>query len=703
MNTVDATKEILKELDDVGFSDFDFPRAQLLAERLRSLLNVASYYYYVKDDPLIADSEYDRLFRALQRIEVTFPQLITPDSPTHRVGGEPLDRFEKVQHAVPLLSLGNAFDVDEITAWYQRCKRGLSPHLGSDVDPPLTAELKLDGLAVSLTYEGGLMSVAATRGNGVEGENITKNVRTIRSVPLSLRKETPTAETSLPEYLEVRGEIYIKTSDFEKLNDRLISEGEKTFANPRNAAAGSLRQLDPSITAQRLLSFTAYGIGRVSISTPRSQYDLLAWLRPMGFPTDMHTLGRANLQQVLDFCAYWTDFRNSLDYEIDGVVIKIDDVDAQETLGNVSSAPRWAVAFKFPAREATTRLRKILVNVGRTGAIKPEAALEPVEIGGVIVSQATLHNEDYIVNRDIRVGDTVIVKRAGDVIPQVVKPILDIRTGDERPWRMPEVCPACQSPLVRLPDEADYYCVSTDCPAQFIRLVEHFACRAAMDIEGLGSKLAALLVNESLVSHLPDLYRLTVEELKRLDGFAEKRALNLIAGIEASKQRTLSRLLFALGIRHVGKTTAEMIVTQYESLDALNQAEKEGLEAIEGVGSVIAESIVDWFQISDNRRLVSELQMLGVNTERLEEEILDTSSKSDIDGKSFVITGTLARMTRKDAQDLIKRMGGRVVSSVSKNTDYVVVGDNPGSKYDRARSLEIAILDEEGLLRMVGG
>jgi len=703
MNVVAAARELLTELGNQDLHRFDAGRARDLADRLRSVLNITGYYYYVKDDPLISDSEYDRLFRALQNIEFQYPQLTSPDSPTHRVGGEPLDRFEKVQHSIPLLSLGNAFNVGEITAWYERCKRGLASQPGETGDPLLTAELKLDGLAVSLTYERGYLSVAATRGNGIEGENITKNIRTVHSVPLNLRSQSFSDDQPVPEYIEVRGEIYIRTDDFEDLNTRLSSEGEKTFANPRNAAAGSLRQLNPSVTARRPLSFTAYGVGRVSDATPESQYDLLTWLHPLGFPTDTHTLGRATLKQVIEFCEFWTDQRHTLDYEIDGVVIKIDDIILQQRLGNISNAPRWAVAFKFPAREATTRLSNIIVNVGRTGAIKPEAVLESVEIGGVIVSQATLHNEDYIINRDIRIGDTVVVKRAGDVIPQVVKPIIDIRVGSEQQWRMPAYCPECHSRLIRLPDEADYYCASTDCPAQFIRLVEHFAGRTAMDIEGLGSKLAVLLVREGLVSHLPDLYRLTMENLMPLEGFGEKRALNLIAGLEESKHRMLSRLLFALGIRYIGKTTAELIVRHYDSLDTLMTVERHELESIEGIGGVIAESLVDWFDISDNQRLISDLKELGVNTRRLDEELPEQLPQSGIAGKRFVITGTLAGMTRKDAQNLIKRLGGKISSSVSKQTDYLVVGENPGSKYEKARSLDVAILDETGLKHLAEG
>ena len=715
MNLVHATQQIERALAQADLDALPHEEAAALVRELRPLLHAHSRRYYVEDDPVITDGEYDRLFTALQTIEARFPDLVTPASPTQRVGGAPLERFEKVRHAVPLLSLGNAFDLDGVRAWYERCGRGLvKAGYDEDVRPVLTAELKIDGLAVALTYRDGRLEVAATRGSGVVGENITQNARTIRAIPLQIAPRPDSREDSQdgqadvqtdvrpPRSIEVRGEIYMRQSDFERLNERLAANEEKVFANPRNAAAGSLRQLDPAVTATRPLSFFAYGVGPVDGEAPASQHALLEWLGRLGLPTNPYVTRFDELDGALAFCERWTADRDTLDYEIDGVVLKIDDVAQQEALGFVSNAPRWAVAFKFPAREATTRLLDIFVNVGRTGAIKPEAKLEPVEVGGVTVSQATMHNEDFIASRDLRIGDTVIVKRAGDVIPQVVKAVVEARTGAETPWQMPERCPACGSELVRLPGEAERYCLSSDCPAQFIRLVEHYAARGAMDIEGLGEKMAILLVEKNLIRHLADLYRLKQEDLEGLEGFAEKRAQNLIAGIERSKARPLSRLLFALGLRHVGKTVAELLVARYESLEALSKASQEDLEAIDGIGPRIAESVADWFALDDNRHLIEDLDALGVNTRRLPEEA-PPPDDGPAAGKVYVVTGTLPSLSRKEAQDLIKKAGGKVSSAVSKNTDFLVAGAEPGpKKIEKARELGVAVLDEAELVGMLG-
>lgn len=701
MDVIQETRDLLEAVRTCDPAALEREAAARLADRLRPVLRYHSHRYYVEDDPVVSDAEYDVLFHALRAVEAAYPDLQTPESPTLRVGGTPLERFEKVRHAVPLLSLGNAFDFDDVKAWYVRCCKNLQERRGTEAKPAVTAELKLDGLAVALTYVDGRLSVAATRGNGVEGENITSNARTIPAVPLVVPVDGRAADISVPSRLEVRGEVFMRKSDFERLNERLTAAGERPFANPRNAAAGSLRQLDPNVTASRPLTFNAYGVGPVSADVPPAQFEMLQWLARFGFPLNPHTTRCDDLQAALDFCAHWTERRDELDYEIDGVVLKIDAFEDQEALGFVSNAPRWAVAYKFPAREATTRLADIFINVGRTGAIKPEARLEPVEIGGVTVTLATLHNEDYIRSRDIRVGDLVVVKRAGDVIPAVIKPIVEARTEELPVWQMPETCPACGSRLVRLPDEADYYCMSNDCPAQFIRLVEHYAARGAMDIEGLGSRLAVQLVESNLVHHLSDLYRLTVDDLLKLEGFGPKRAQNLLDGIDASRHRPLSRLLFGLGIRHVGKTVAELIVGRFASLDELARAAREELECIEGIGTVIAESVVDWFQVEDNRQLGRELAELGVNTERLPEEAAPEADATAVAGKTFVITGTLPSFARKEAESLIKRAGGRVTGSVSRSTDYLVAGENPGSKIDRARELDVPILDEAGLVSLL--
>ena len=701
MNIVDESRGLLAHLQEVDLGKLHQEDAGGLVERLRRAIDVHDRRYYELDDPLIADAEYDVLYEALADIEARFPDLASSDSPTRRVGGDPLTRFEKVRHPQPLLSLGNAFDEDDVRAWYDRCVRTLEKEAGITAPPAVIAELKIDGLAVALTYVDGVLTTAATRGNGFEGENITRNVETIRAIPLGIPR-TGSESIEAPRRIETRGEIFLRKRDFQKLNDGLAERGEKVFANPRNAAAGSLRQLDPRVTASRPLSFFAYAVGPVDGDVAESQSELLSKLGELGFPIDPHVSRFESIDEAIAFCTEWAVKRDELDYEIDGVVLKIDDFGLQEVLGYVSNAPRWAVAFKFPAREATTRLLDIVVNVGRTGAIKPEAVLEPVNIGGVTVSQATLHNEDYIVSRDIRIGDAVLVKRAGDVIPQVVKPIPESRTGAEEEWRMPTHCPACGTELERLADEADYYCVSIDCPAQFIRLVEHYASRGAMDIEGLGSKMAILLVEQDIVAHLSDIYRLTADDLLTLEGFGPRRAQNLLDGIKRSKDRPLSRLLFGLGIRHVGKTTAELLVARFASLDEIGRADIETLADVEGIGPVIAESVVDWFRKDDNRRLVRELEELGVNVDRTpEEEPVTVADDSPIAGKVFVLTGTLPTLSRTEASNLIKQAGGKTSSSVSSNTDFVVAGASAGSKLEKAEALGISVLDESELLRLL--
>jgi len=669
-------------------------QARSLHGRLNDVILAHDHRYYVLDDPVIADAEYDQLYRALVELEERYPALRSPASASQRVGGPPLERFEKVRHPEPLLSLSNALNTDDLRAWYDRCRRGLQAQFGTDVKPDLVAELKIDGLAVALTYVDGRLATGATRGDGRIGENVTANVATIRSVPLRLLAGAM-PDRDPPERIEVRGEVFMRRSELADLNDRLAARGERTYANPRNAAAGSLRQLDPRITAARPLSFFAYAVGPSDGSLPGTQHELLSLLAAFGFPVNEHQRGFSEIDDVVAFADEQAARREELDYEIDGVVVKIDNFEMQARLGFISNAPRWAIALKFPAREATTTLLGITVNVGRTGAIKPEAVLEPVQIGGVTVSQATLHNEDYVVSRDIRIGDTVVVKRAGDVIPQVVQPVVEARSGSETPWRMPANCPACGSELVRLPDEADYYCLSSDCPAQFIRLLEHYASRGAMDIEGLGSQLAVLLASKGLVRRLSDLYRLQLADLMNLDGFGMRRAGNLLAGIDTSRRRPLARLLTGLGMRHVGSTTAELLVRHFASLNELATATREDLEAVEGIGTITAESIADWFALEDNRQLVEELTEQGVNVQRLPGEVPAPHSEGPFTGKSVVITGSLSDLTRKEAEQAITARGGKVSSSVSKNTDLVVAGENPGSKLERARELGVTVVDEE--------
>ncbi len=693
------TRELLSHIEANGASGTLFSDPETLVANLRDVIRFHDRRYYVKDDPVITDGEYDRLFAYLQQLEDARPELRDDTSPTQRVGGAPLDAFEKVRHPEPLLSLSNAFDAEDLAAWYDRCRRGLSGHLEADDPLPVSAELKIDGLAVALTYRSGRLITAATRGDGRVGENITRNVRTIRSIPLKLED----SDRDMPEQFEVRGEVFMRRSRFEAFNKALEERGEKPFANPRNAAAGSLRQLDPTVTAERPLDFFAYGVGPSNGWIPESQHQTLKWLSDLGFPVGGKAEYFESLDALQEFCERWAEDRDSLDYEIDGVVVKVDSVEYQRVLGTISNAPRWAVAYKFPAREATTTLTDIIVNVGRTGAIKPEAVLAPVHIGGVTVSQATLHNADYISDRDIRIGDTVVVKRAGDVIPQVVRPVVDARSGEEQEWSMPDVCPSCGSEIIRLPDEADYFCVASDCPAQFIRLLEHFASRSAMDIEGLGSKLAVLLAEEGVVSTLADLYRLTVDDLLQLEGFAQKKAENLLDGIEASKEQPLHRLITGLGIRHVGRDAAMRLVHNYESLQEISEAGREELEMIDGIGPVTAESVHDWFEIEENVQLVEELRHLGVNTKRLAQEAPVTASESPIAGATFVLTGSLERFTRKEAKQEIEQRGGKVTGSVSGNTDFLVRGENPGSKLQAAEDRGVTVLSEEDFVALLDG
>ncbi len=694
MSLIADTRALQDTLDDLQVESLSTEEARPLVERLRAVVRKHDHRYYVEDDPLITDAEYDRLYRRLRDLEGAFPQLKSPDSPTQRVGGEPIDEFEKHEHPEPLLSLSNAFDGEELREWYERCQRGLNDRFGV-VEPALIAELKIDGVALALTYEEGRLDVAATRGNGTVGEDVTHNIRTVPRIPLRIPVRSENGQRP-PHRIEVRGEVFMRKSEFDALNERLLSEGEEPFANPRNAAAGTLRQLDPSVVARRPMSFFAFAIGPVSNGTPDTHSEELQFLEGLGLPMEEHTESFEGFEGVVDFCEYWVEHRDALDYEVDGVVVKIDRHDYREELGTIADAPRWAVAYKFPAREATTTLTDIEVNVGRTGAINPEAVLEPVEVGGVTVSQATLHNEDYIEERDIRIGDPVVVKRAGDVIPQVVRVVTDARTGDETPWSFPEHCPVCGTELVRLPDEADHFCPNSECPAQFKRLVEHFVQRDGMDVEGLGERLCYRLVDIGLIESLADLYRIEEDDLTPLEGFAEKSAHNLVSAIEASKDRPLNRLLFALGIPHVGKTVAETIVRHFSSLDELAGASRDRLVAIDGIGPKIAESIVDWFAVDENRALVAELKEVGVNVERQPHEApSEAEAALPLADATVVMTGSLPERTRTEASEAIEQAGGTVTSSVSGNTDVLVVGESPGSKLQQAQEEGTTILRVE--------
>ncbi len=698
---MDAARAALALLDRLpphldGLSVAD---AGALAADLRPVVDALAGAYYRDGESLVGDTQYDRLFHALRALEAAHPSLATADSPTHRVGGAPLERFEKVAHPEALLSLGNAFSEADLRAWHDRAVKGLASVL-DDEPPALAAELKIDGLAVALTYEAGVLVRAATRGDGRVGEDVTANARTIRDVPLRL------AVDDVPASVEVRGEIYLARARFEALNAAAAETGEKPLANPRNGAVGSLRQLDPGITARRGLSLFVYGVGPVEgdPAPPTTHTAALDRLAAWGFPVSPHRLGGASVGDVAAFCAHWAAHRDSLDFEIDGVVVKVDRLDYQALLGQVATAPRWAVAVKFPAREATTRLAAITHNVGRTGVVKPQAVLDPVDVGGVTVGKATLHNPDYVTSRDIRVGDLVVVKRAGDVIPAVVGPVVEARTGREVEYIAPTVCPACGRPIGRPDESADLRHLEGGCPAQLTRAVEHWAGRGAMDVDGLGKTIAAQLVAEGLVADLPDLYTLDRDALLALERFGEVKTDKLLSGIDASRHRPLARLLIGLGIRHVGETAARDLVAHHDSLDALAHAAQDdpaALEAIDGIGPIVATSVADWFADDANRATVERVKRLELNTRRLPGEAVATTDApaTAVAGLTFVLTGTLPTLTRPEAKRLIEAAGGKVVGSVSKKTDAVVAGEAAGSKLDAARELGVEVLDEAELLR----
>lgn len=662
-------------------------------EELRDILSYHGYRYYALDDPEISDSEYDLLMRELKAIEGRHPEWIVPDSPSQRVGAEPREAFVRVSHPVPMLSLTDAFSDEELWAWLDRIRRLLPV----ETDLGFVVEPKIDGLAVALTYENGRLVRGATRGNGTVGEEVTANVRTVKSVPLSI-PVLPGAAPVLPS-LEVRGEVYIPIGQFDALNESQMDKGQKIFANPRNAAAGSLRQLDPRITAERPLRLFAYGIGYAEGLSLSSQWEVLGLLRDEGFPVNEDIARFSSFSDVVAYCHEWMSKRDELPYEADGVVIKVDELATQDRLGAVGGQPRWAVAFKFPAREATTRLLDVRVNVGRTGTMNPYAVLEPVEIGGVTVKQASLHNFDIITRKDIRVGDRVVVKRAGDVIPQVVGPVVGVRTGSERVPDRPEQCPSCGEPVVQPESEIAIYCVNATCPAQLIRLLEHFVSRGAMEIQGLGSRTCALLVEKGLVQDVADLYFLKREDLLDVEGFGEKSTDNLLAAIEESKRRPYERLLAALGIHFVGGEVARTIARHFPTMKALMNAREEELESVGGIGPKIAESVVDYFAVDRNRQLIDKLGRAGVNLGSGKPE---ESVSGALAGLSFVITGTLASMRREEAKALVESYGGRVSGSVSSKTDYVLTGSNPGgTKVSAAQRLGVPLIDEAELRRLM--
>ena len=741
--------------------------ARLRSEELRSNINYHNHRYYVLDAPEISDGEYDELLNELRGLEEAYPELITPDSPTQRVGAAPLEAFSTVEHRAPLLSLGNASSAEDLADWHRRA----AERAGRD-DFALTTEPKIDGLAISLTYEGGRFVQGATRGDGRRGENITPNLRTVRTIPLALTGDFPPA-------FEVRGEIYMTKSGFERMNAERAERGEPLFANPRNSAAGAVRQLDPAVTAQRPLSIYAYQVGWSEGPLPASQIERLQWLASLGFPVNPDARRHADLDEVSRRVSWWGERRERLDYDIDGVVIKIDDTEEWDRLGVVGREPRWSVAFKFPPQQRTTKLLDIAVNVGRTGALNPFAVLDPVVVGGARIQMATLHNEQDIHRKDVRIGDTVIVQRAGDVIPQVVAPVVSLRDGSERVFAMPETCPACDTAIEREEDAADSYCPNLACPQQQVRLVEHFASRGAMDIEGLGERLSYVLFREGLVNDVAQIYDLTAEQLESLTlpqtigeksaatlvqhfgsgtavleadeealqeaegvgpivarsiagwrerkenlrreaswkesgvkpGVAElgrlqiedrkfgpKNASNLIEGIRLSKERPLPNLIFALGIRHTGSETARLLAERFGELDAILDAGEEALQEVEGVGPVVARSIARWAERDLNRDIVRRLREAGVN---MAGEVVEPASDL-LAGLSVVITGKLDSMTRGEAEASAKDAGASVTGSVSKKTDFLVTGLDPGgSKLTRAEKLGTLLLSEEQYLAVL--
>ncbi len=663
--------------------------ADRIAE-LREQINHHNYRYYVLDNPEIPDAEYDRMMRELEQLERDHPDLISPDSPTQRVGGAPLEEFAKVRHQVPMLSLNNAFSEDEVRDFVRRIQERMATDMLE-----FTAEPKMDGLAISLVYERGVLVQGSTRGDGTTGEDVTQNIRTIPSIALRLLGR------DAPAVLEVRGEVYMSKAAFKALNQRQTEKGEKTFANPRNAAAGGLRQLDARITADRALEFVSYGVGYVEGGPlPHTQFERLEQLQRWGVRISHALQLVQGADGCLDYYAHMQAKRDSLPFEIDGVVYKLNRLDQQEAMGFVAKAPRWAIAHKFPAQEETTRLISIDVQVGRTGAITPVARLEPVFVGGVTVTNATLHNQDEIERKDVREGDTVIVRRAGDVIPEIVGVVLARRPAHAKKFHMPAHCPECGSRIAREEGDAIAYCTGgLVCAAQRKGAIAHFASRRAMDIDGLGYKLIDQLVDKNMVQTVADVYSLTAPQLAELDRMGEKSAENLVAGIDASKTTTLPRFLYALGIHNVGEATALALALDFQDLDALMHADAERLEQVPDVGPVVAQSIATFFAEPHNREVIQKLRKAGVRWPPVE---APQASGSPVAGKTFVITGTLETLSRDEAKTKLQQRGAKVVGSVSKKTDYVVVGADPGSKADKARELGIAIVDEAELLRLLG-
>ena len=666
----------------------DIEIAKKRIAELRERLSYHSYRYYALDSPEISDAEYDLMMVELRKLEEQYPELITPESPTQRVGAAPLAEFGSVDHPRPLLSLANVFTDEELFAWHKRISN-LAPDRAMD----FVCELKMDGLAIALTYVDGKLIRGATRGDGFKGEDVTQNLRTIKSIPLAVPKHAP-------KKFEVRGEVYLSKKGFEKLNRERAEEDLPLFANPRNAAAGSLRQLDPRITARRPLDIYIYALGYIddtSVSAPPTHWETMEYLKSLGFRISPYSAKAATIGETAEFYRKWTEKREKMEFEADGVVIKVNSLELQSTLGAVGHDPRWAVAYKFPAIQATTKLVDIGINVGRTGSLNPYAILEPVSVGGVTIKRATLHNEDDIRRKDLRIGDTVIIQRAGEVIPEIIAPVISKRTGTEKIFTMPTRCPVCGSDVFKSEDEAIARCTNASCPAQLQRLLAHFVSRNAMDIDGIGEKIAEALIEKGLVKDAADLYSLTGEQLLTMDGIKEKSAANLLDAISDSKERPIGRLIFALGIRHVGAENADILAGHFGGIGALSQATAEELTQIQGIGPKIAESIVAFFQNAANRSIIERLRQAGVALKERAGEKKDLPLK----GRQFVLTGTLGVLTRGDAEARIKALGGSIGSSVSKKTTCVVAGADPGSKLEKAQKLGVKIISEDEFLKLI--
>jgi DNA ligase (NAD+) len=661
--------------------------------RLRAEINRHNRLYYVDAAPEISDREFDRLMKQLQQLEAANPELITPDSPTQRVGGEPLAEFRTVAHAVPMLSIDNTYNFDELREWDARVRRGLTT--GEKVR--YVVEIKVDGVASSLRYEQGVFVLGATRGDGERGDDITTNLKTVKGIPLVLDGEPPAL-------LEVRGEVYMTNAELVRLNELRRANGEPPFANPRNSTAGSLKLLDPRLCATRRLRFVAHGLGAFEGIKLRSYSEIQKRIRGWGVPISPHTAVFDSIDAVIEHAQVWSEKRNTLDFQTDGLVIKVDDLDQQARLGARSKSPRWMIAFKYEAEQAVTKIVGISVQVGKTGKLTPVADLTPVPLAGTTVKRASLHNADEILRKDIKIGDTVVIQKAGEIIPQVVRVEVAARDGSERAYPFPKTCPSCGAPVEREPGEVDFHCTNSaaKCPDQLKEWIRWFAHRDAMDIDGLGTKLIDQLVGRGLVKSLADLYRLDETTLAGLERMGKKSAQNLVAALEESKHRTLDRFLTGLTIRHVGTRGAEILAQRYETLDPLVHAPLEELEAIPEIGPVVAASIHEFFHDPENRRLLAELKQVGIAPEPLR-RVQAGSRGLPLTGKSFVLTGTLPTRSRAEAEELIKRHGGKVTGSVSKATSYVLAGSDAGSKLDKAKQLKIPVIDEDELERMVGG